>query len=343
MAKSEEWEVATSRFWKCPFANTFPRVPVHQFCQQVSEPSHVSQAAWVQDRADRPSRKVWQAWQSSQALINRHGWFHIASISPAIYLQDKLHKPPLITFSNPRNSLHGPCRQLQRRWIMWILGFSDLKTDPMKVSRSLATIFVVIPTLSYTSYYPIRMDFIGSIERWKWVAPGCLRCLGLLTGSQHLSWSRLGWTGDLAEFPDFCCWLSSVMALYFCLNEWPIVWSWIILGFEMIIETYFATFYLIYLTLVTIVPVSMLFITTRNLKLLKKMSFCKARRPEVAEGATLCQATTAARRLEKSTQIFKLATNMRSLIYCMSSNGTYILFKTTICYGELGVKQKVWD
>lgn len=48
---------------------------------------------------------------------------------------------------------------------MWILGFSDLKTDPMKVSRSLATIFVVIPTLSYTSYYPIRMDFIGSIER----------------------------------------------------------------------------------------------------------------------------------------------------------------------------------
>lgn len=49
--------------------------------------------------------------------------------------------------------------------------------------------------------------------------PGRLRCLGLLTGSQHLSWSRLGWTGDLAEFPDFCCWLSSVMALYF-LFKW---------------------------------------------------------------------------------------------------------------------------
>lgn len=88
-------------------------------------------------------------------------------------------------------------------------------------------------------------------------------------------------------------------------------------------EIFSANFYLIYLTIVTSVPVSMLFITTRNLKLLKKMSFCKARRPEVAEGVILCQATTAARRLEKSTQIFKLATNMCRVIYCMSSNGTY--------------------
>lgn len=61
IAKSELWEVATSRSWKCPFAKTFPRVPVHQFCQKVSELSYVSQAAWVQARADRPSRKVWQA------------------------------------------------------------------------------------------------------------------------------------------------------------------------------------------------------------------------------------------------------------------------------------------
>ena len=173
-----------------------------------------------------------------------------------------------------------------------ILGFSDLKTDPMKVSRSLATIFVVIPTLSDTSYYPTRMDFIGSIEGWKWVASGRLRCLGILAGSQHLSWSRLGWTGDLAEFPGFCCWLSSVMALYFCFNEWPIVWSWIILILPIFI-------WFILITIVTIVPVSMLFITTRNLKLLQNMSFCKARRPEVAEGAILCQAITAARRLEK--------------------------------------------
>ena len=89
--------------------------------------------------------------------------------------------------------------------------------------------------------------------------------------------------------------------------------------YRMILDnTYFANFYLIYLTIVTIVPVSMLFITTRNLKLLQNMSFCKARRPEVAEGAILCQATTAARRLEKIHPNLQIGNK-----YWMSSNGTY--------------------
>ena len=57
----------------------------------------------------------------------------------------------------------------------------------------------------------------------------------------------------------------------------------------------------------------------------KKQSFCEARRPEVAEGAIPCQATTAARRLTKNPPNPQIGNKyvQCNYIVCLYSNGRY--------------------